>query len=288
MIIVRIWEGLGNQLFQYAFAKAYSLKTKKQVKIDTKKIFEKNNTSVYREYSLKHFNISLHEAEDEELQHYSFLEKKSLLQKIVFFLAGHNMNKYCYWEENGGQFAPDIRHFKSNCYVKGWFQSEKYFKYYRSLLLRELTPKKKIVINKELRQILEKDDTVSIHVRRGDYKKYGSMLPLQYYKKAYRRIRDEGDFTYMIFSDDLEWVKDNFGFINKKYLVNEDGRLKDYEELMIMSRCHHNIIANSTFSWWGAWLNVHKDKVVIAPKRWFVQKSVEDDYNMIPQAWTRI
>ena len=92
------------------------------------------------------------------------------------------------------------------------------------------------------------------------------------------------DVFYVVFSDDLIWVMENMHFGNNVYYVNQDGQLEDYEELFIMSRCKHHIIANSTFSWWGAWLDRNEDKIVIGPKQWFARKKI----NIMPDAWIKV
>lgn len=292
MIIVRMWEGLGNQLFQYAFARAYALKTGQVVKLDTERIFEQLYTegNVKREYALNGFSITIEKATIKDLEKYNFMERRTILQKTLFLLAKCGLWKYSFWEESIENFSPEIRYSSGNRYLKGWFQNEKYFSKYRSILLKELTPKRKIVIPRELRELLDTNNTVSLHIRRGDYKKIGAMLSMQYYINAYQWMQNTNpQCTYLVFSDDLKWAKENLEFIDHKYFVNERGTLKDYEELMIMSKCHHNIIANSTFSWWGAWLNKHPDKIVIAPKRWFIRNpKEEEDINITPKEWKRI
>lgn len=291
MVIVRIWEGLGNQLFQYAFARVYAKKTGQVVKLDSSRIFESLYTerNVERQYALSNFSITLEEAGTQNLEKYNYLERRTVLQKTVFQLAKCGLWRFNFWEESLKKFSPKIKYRCDNRYLKGWFQNEKYFVAYRDIILKEITPKKKIVIPNELRQLLNSQNTVSLHIRRGDFKKVGGLLPIKYYADAYKYMQDHNpDYTYLIFSDDLQWAKENLGFIEHKYFVNSEGKLKDYEELLIMSKCHHNIIANSTFSWWGAWLNNYSDKMVIAPRRWFLKRKKEEDVNIIPNEWKRI
>ncbi len=291
MIIVRIWEGLGNQLFQYAFARAIELETKKKVRLDTKKIFEDyyNSGSIQRDYGLHNFRIKMKEVSKNDIRPYFFLKQHNKIEKSIFWLATHHLWMFRFFEERRENFSPEFRFFLGNYYFKGWFQNQKYFKKYRNLLLKEIKLRKKIKISNELFSLLGEEETVSVHIRRGDFIKIGIVLPKQYYINAFEQIEKTFENPkYLIFSDDLEWVKKNLEIDREFYYVNRDGKLRDYEELMIMSRCKHNIIANSTFSWWGAWLNQNADKQVIAPKRWFLRADAKDDVCIIPEDWIRI
>lgn len=291
MIIVRIWEGIGNQLFQYAFAKALSLRLHTEVYLDKERAFGRNLEEGYveRPYSLEFFNISLRNAQKEDVQPYSYLERRSILDKIRFWAGRHNLNRYSFFEEQKDAFMPTHISINRNCYIKGWFQNEKYFKKYRDILLKEFSLRNEVSLPGELRRILNNEETVSIHIRRGDYKKIGCSLPLRYYECAIEKIKEYCQKPYFIvFSDEIEWVMKHMQFGENVYYVNKDGNFKDYEELLLMSYCRNNIIANSTFSWWGAWLNQNSKKTVIAPKRWFLNRAVRDDECIVPKDWIRI
>lgn len=162
----------------------------------------------------------------------------------------------------------DIPVINGNLKLDGYYQNEKYFKEYRNEILKlyEID-----VITKKY--LLEKYSTVifenscSIHVRRGNYVDRQDFHPLQtieYYKEAISIIGEET--LFLIFSDDINWCKVNLNFIKNKIFIS--GNL-DYQDLYLMSMCNHNIIANSSFSWWGAWLNNHTNKKVVYPSRWF-------------------
>ena len=290
MIIVRAWEGLGNQLFQYAFARAISLRTREQIKIDKNHIFGElyEEGNVKRDFALQHFNITLECANEYDLSKYSFLERKNLLQKVIFFLSVKRIWKYSFYEEKKEDFAPDRLMLSRNSYIKGWFQNEKYFAQYRDVLLRELTLKKDIEIGAELQELLDRENTVSIHKRRGDYKRLGLALNTEYYRRAILHIQQYvKNPHFLVFSNEIDWVKSNMEFPSNTYYVNEKGNLKDYEELMLMSYCKHNIISNSTFSWWGAWLNRNEDKKIITPKRW-VFLGINKNFHIAPKRWIRV
>lgn len=275
VIIVRIWEGLGNQLFQYAYARALAAKGHK-VKLDLKKayddIYSKEKGHDVRCNSIQNFNISLEEIDVEEYEKYQYIKRDSIKNRIIFCMAKLGFWKYKYHEENGkgyskNRYSVKSRNVRRNCYVKGWFQDIRFFEHIRKVLLKEFTPKKKIKISTYLRDVLECEESVSVHVRRGDYVKIRQTLSNAYYKKAATYMREYyKNPRFLIFSDDIKWVKENLDIGGNCIYINENGRLQDYEELFIMSRCKSNIISNSTFSWWGSWLNCNPNKIVIAPQ----------------------
>jgi len=173
-----------------------------------------------------------------------------------------------------------------NITLNGYFQSEKYFLNNRNIILDILSPKndiKKYLIDKYA-YLINKDDVVSIHIRRGDYinlDDYHSVLPIEYYNESLK------EFNYnniVIFSDDINWCKTNLNFNNITFIENE----KDYIDMLLMSMIKNNIIANSTFSWWGAWLNNYSDKKVVAPNKWFgIKNSHLNTDDIIPETWIK-
>jgi hypothetical protein len=281
MVVVRIWEGLGNQLFQYAYARALSLRTKDRVYLDISE-YEMSPKPV-RKYELCHFKIKQPVINCGRI--FPFVNKDSFYTKnnqyLRYFPAGLIKEEDCY-------FKRDFCELKGLLYLKGWFQSEKYFKEFESHIREEIYPRNKIKITRGLRKILNSDNTVSVHIRRGDFGKDHNILPIEYYENSKRVILERVDNPYfIIFSDDILWVKENMNFGLNCFYMDKEYSYKDYEELMIMSRCKHNIIANSTFSWWGAWLNPSKDKIVIAPKKWFLYNP-KKDFDIVPNDWIRV
>lgn len=231
--------GLGNNLFQISAAYALSLR-------DNKKFILNSN------------NIKKQTKND----YLSNLFSKVPIEKDLIKYRRINEKTFNYSE------LPKI---EGNVEIYGYYQSEKYFYEYRNKILSLFDVDNSIfedVLNKYKEILLL--ETCSIHVRRGDYlnlKDYHTVLPIDYFKKSYNKMGSH--LTYLIFSDDIEWCKDNFDFISKKVFVSDN---KDYEDLYLMSQCDNNIISNSTFSWWGAWLNKNENKV-IAPKKWFGPKN---------------
>ena len=165
----------------------------------------------------------------------------------------------------------------------GYFQSEKYFEK-NGDVIRELfaiDEKTKALIDEKYGELLKKK-TVAVHVRRGDYLKYSHMHPpcaLEYYKDAMEKFPE--DSTYLFFSDDIEWCKENF--IHKNHIFIEGN--EDILDFYLISECKNVILSNSSFSWWGAWLNEGDKNLIIAPKKWFGPESAHDTKDLIPARW---
>lgn len=172
-----------------------------------------------------------------------------------------------------------------NSLIDGFFQSEKYFLRHRDIILEllKIPDSIKEIINNNYSNILN-TKTTSLHVRRGDYVRHPSHHPtcsIEYYQEAISKV---GDTTLIVFSDDIEWCKEHLKYNNIIYIEGE----KDYIELYLMSLCDNNIIANSSFSWWGAWLNQNKNKIVIGPKKWFGSSITHDTSDILPDSWIKI
>lgn len=291
MIIVKFMGGMGNQLFQYAAGRAVALKNGAELKIDITGYENQDAIITPREYSLQPFNIQENFASQEEIEKIkgSLSGRMNLiLQKIGF------SKKNSYFVEPKFSFNPEMLEIGKNAYLQGYWQSEKYFKNIREIICKEFALKNEYNIEeKEITKEIKSCKAVSLHIRRGDYvssattSKFHGICSLEYYAKAVAHmIGNLDDLKFFIFSDDIEWVKENLKIDAPKTFVS-DGKLKDYEELILMSYCRHNIIANSSFSWWGAWLNNNPEKIVIGPKNWFVDKSV-DTSDVIPETWIKL
>lgn len=285
MIIVRIWEGLGNQMFQYAYARALKEKGR-DVRIDLDKayddVFRKYRNSASRENSVQNFRLSLFPLNMKRYRKYNYINRDTWVREAIYWLQANSLWKYKFYEEREPGYSESMEEIEGNYYIKGWFQSEEYFKSIRPILLKEFVPRKKLRIPDKLRAALNDSESVSLHVRRGDYVRLNLALDIGYYVKAMEHMEQIYENPiFVVFSDDLEWVKKNLPIKGRFILANEDKNLKDYEELFLMSRCRSNIISNSTFSWWGAWLNQNRNKVVIAPKKWYKAQR-----NIVPKEWT--
>lgn len=181
----------------------------------------------------------------------------------------------------------DIKLPEDNFFVHGFFQSEKYFLKHRNEILNLFEVNDSIYTTlKEKYSFINNLTSTSIHVRRGDYVQFPNLhptLPIEYYKNAIEELKPQTD-VFIIFSDDIDWCKnifigDNFFFVEKE---------KDYLEVILMSMCNNNIIANSSFSWWGAWLNDDTNKKVIGPNTWFGPGITHKTDDIIPESWMKL
>ena len=180
---------------------------------------------------------------------------------------------------------------KPNIVYRGYFQSEKYFAHNRQAIKNLFTLPQHYLdyVMTKYGSVLQ-GETLSIHVRRGDYVNLPNHHPLadmDYYKSAIDHILGKVAITkYVVFSDDINWCINTFGYDDNIVYISDEA---DFIDLYIMSLCKHNIIANSTFSWWGAWLNDNDSKIVVAPDKWF--GSARSDLNtkdLIPETWIKI
>jgi len=258
MIVVRIFGGLGNQLFQYAYAKSLAAKGY-DVKID---IAAFKNYKLHGGYQLHEFKIDLKTASPAE----------SWFAKYFF-----NFPK----KEKSLLFQEDFLKPFKNKYIKGYFETEKYFEDIRPILLKQFVVKKQLASStiQYLKEITIKKNACSLHIQKGDNifdqktKQIHGVCDLNYYKEAIKLMREKcGEVNFFVFSDDILWVKKNLKIKNATYI---DQQVIPHEDLHLMSLCRHNITANSSFSWWAAWLNQQKNKIVIAPKQWFESKESE-------------
>lgn len=282
MILLKVHGGLGNQFFQYAAAAALAQARGAEFKLE----IGPEIRYLPSEYCLDKFSISASIASKEEVNEYTERDnpprkiKKFLLEKFNFIVPYVNFlipykNRKVY-HEHFFQYNPSFFRLGSDVYLDGYFQSEKYFRHISNMIKKEFSLKgESSSVFKKFSSVITENNAISIHFRRGDYithKGINSIFgvpSLQYYQDAVNRITMQVvNPIFFIFSNDIPWVKKNFK-IPFPIVYVTDSELKFYEEMVLMSLCKHNIIANSSFSWWGAWLNNNKEKVVIAPKRWF-------------------
>lgn len=298
MIILQMLGGLGNQMFQYALGRKLALEHNTELKVDLRGYHENS----LRKYCLDNLSVCIAgEASKKEISRFAdktypwYVRRAAGLMRVNKWLAQKGKNSRHYSEKTEFTFDSKVLSWPDNIYVSGYFQSYKYFEDIRDVLVKEFQPKKSAEgINANyLKDILEQQ-SVSLHVRRGDYvsnaatQKHHGGCDLAYYKEAMRRMDKycHGKPVYYVFSDDLEWVKGNLKFDRLVYFMDQNGADKDYEDLRLMSACQHHIIANSSFSWWGAWLCQRPAQKVIAPKVWI--KANPNTPNMVPDNWERI
>ena len=254
MITVKLQGGLGNQLFQISAAYALAIENNDELVLDPNNHF----------LPLQGRNVS----------HY----RDTILRKINF---EENLKIDTTYHEPNFSFNP-IDYVKGQMLV-GFLQSEKYFKKYADEI-RELFAIDDVTllyIKEKHGKILQDLNSVSIHVRRGDYLKLQNVHPVcdsKYYGSSIKEFSPSS--TFYVFSDDVEWCQETFK--HKRFKIIDEN---DIISLYLMSMCKDNIIANSSFSWWGAWLNRNDNKKVIAPQRWFGDMSNNATKDLIPSEW---
>lgn len=275
--------GLGNQMFEYACAKALS------IEMDVPLVFDLTFYSLYKHkkwnwpYQCDIFNIKANTTKVSLTGLLFFLLKKIGCDKIIPSLDDRRVRELY---ANGT--------FPKSCIIDAYMQSPYMFEKYRQMLLNDFTFKGQMDDrNYSVAKEISSCNSVSIHIRRGDYLNQGylAVQELDYYRKAMNYIQErENEITYYIFSDDLQWCKENFDNEYNLYYVDVNSHGKAYNDMRLMSLCKHNIIANSSFSWWAAWLNTNNDKIVIAPKNYCCSQEANDSKlsKIIPNDWILI
>lgn len=293
MIICQIIGGLGNQMFQYAVGRALSLKLGHPLLLDVS-AFE--SYGLHQGFELQRvFNSSAETSKDSEVQDVLGWQSSSMIRRAVSRQCMTTFRCKSFVVEPQFHYWSGINDLSEDCYLQGYWQSEKYF-LDAALQIRgdfafrlPINPK-----NSELATEISQVNAVSLHVRRGDYVNNPKttathgLCSLDYYQKAIEYIAERMQQPHFyIFSDDIAWVKNNLniGFPHKYVDCNHFS--ESYNDMRLMSLCKHNIIANSSFSWWGAWLNKNPNKIVIAPQRWFKDSAINTK-DLIPESWVRL
>lgn len=296
MITVRLSGGMGNQMFQYAHGRALSLKHNVPLKLDVTFLnhrikfphFMRPNFS-FRNFDLDVFNIQAEIAKPSEIQFWNrpilfgpvMLIIDAILRKLAF-LPG--------WEKKFS-FNKETLQFGPNTYLEGFWQSEKYFFDIAPIIREDFTlkePPSKVI--QELMYEIKNTESVCVHLRRmhGGGKFHGG-YNLDYYENGIKYIENNKKIDKIyVFSDDIEWCKKNIRFSYPTMFVDSEyAGEKGEGHLYLMTVCKYFIIPNSTFSWWGAWLSRYKNKIVVCPKQWFRDATL-DTSDLIPSDWIRI
>jgi len=280
LVIVKLKGGMGNQMFQYALGKHLSLKRSCPLRLDL--IFMKYDK--LKDYELDKLNISNN-------------KKTHFFEEIIYYMINifHRLFPfYKYIRQKSRRFNSQIlKDATPILYLDGYWQSEKYFEGISEIIREEFKITTKInKQNEEMLKEIQENDSIAIHLRRRDYvsvpqikEKLGA-CSMNYYKKGIKLIEKKIENPrYFIFSDDIEWVKQNFTLVENPVFMDINSYEKGYEDLRLMRNCKHFIIANSTFSWWAAWLSENEEKIIIAPKNWIQSQS---DGDIVPESWIRI
>lgn len=291
MIVINLMGGLGNQMFQYALGRQLSLLNQTELLLDYN-FLNTAGAHIKRDYELDIFPIKARIATAKELKPYQRLQHNRLfrlLRRKAPTLLTHHLIA-----EKTHAFDPEVLTSPDHSWLTGFWQTENYFIQIEEVIRSDfefLPPLSEL--NKTLAEKICSCESLSIHIRRGDYTQpktlefHGLCSPEYYYKAVdviSRRTRIEQLF---IFSDDPEWVKENLKFDFPATYISHNTGKNSFEDMRLMSLCKHNIIANSSFSWWGAWLNANKKKIVIAPKTWIANKQI-DTKDVVPLNWIKL
>jgi len=293
MIIVKLMGGLGNQMFQYAVGRALSARYGTKLFLDTNWFLSDTATKpgAERIFMLDKFNIQarivnkkrgykIYKQENDNL----FIKLDLIKMKTFSLIAEKKVMPFkdkIFMKEN------------KNIYLDGYWQTEKYFKVISNEIRKEFSLRKPFKVQDEnIVHEIRDTNSVSIHVRRGDYanyehtKKVHGVITIQYYKKCVKYFLDTiKNPSFYIFSDDPEWCMENLNLKIYKKIISNNKR-PPQDEMILMSNCKHHIIANSTFSWWGAWLADNQSKIIIAPKQWTATNN-ECFVDIIPESWLK-
>ena len=293
MIITNILGGLGNQMFQYAAGRSLAHQTGQQFLLDISAFDDyklHNGFELTRIFSIHNQFIASNKDFFDVLGWQSNVLLRRLLSRHLLSFLRKNQ----FIQEPHFQYWDGFNCISQDAYIQGYWQSYKYFQLIESIIRSDFIFKEPMSVeNQKIADQITNCCAVSLHIRRGDYvenpvtlAKHG-LCSLQYYLNAVEYIATNlVEPKFFIFSDDIAWVKEHLKINYSCEYIDINHGLDSYNDMRLMSLCHHNIIANSSFSWWGAWLNSNLNKIVIAPKRWFFNKT--NTYDLIPEDWVRL
>ncbi|HLP21171.1 MAG TPA: alpha-1,2-fucosyltransferase [Chitinophagales bacterium] len=297
MIIVKIFQGLGNQLFQYAYSRALALNRGCMVKLDNTYYNQYSEIilhgyKVKRQYGLDRFNIKMELATQAEIDHVKNYTGNNRISRYINRKLNEQAPYYKKREvkELDTVFDKNLLQVSNNSYVQGYFASEMYFKNHRETLLNELTLRSPLSEqNAATIQRMRDTDSVCVSIRRADFLVHPlhNVCTDQYYQDGLNAMGElVKNMRVFIFSDDNEYVSKNFHIpFSHEFVTHNHPDF--YEDLRLMTNCKHHVIPNSTFSWWGAWLSQYPGKKVIAPRIWLNSNTI--DYStVLPQEWIKI
>jgi glycosyl transferase family 11 len=281
VIIVRLMGGLGNQLFQYAAARRLAHDAGQPLKLD----ISGYDADPLRAFALRPFNVRQDIASRAEIDRLK--ASGGLLRRL-------RPSRTWVRERTPYTFDPRVVEPREDVYLDGYWANEEYFRSIEPVIREEFTVRTQPdAANEAAAGAIRSVASVCVHVRRGDYvtdshtSAFHGLAPLEYYRTAAARVAAAvGRPHFFVFSDDPEWVRQNLRFEHPTTYVRHNGD-RDYEDLRLMALCRHHIIANSSFSWWGAWLGQSPGQQVFAPARWLTQPEI-DTTEATPARWIRL
>lgn len=280
-IVVALDGGLGNQMFQYAAGRSASLRAGLPLGLDLRSLLARGQ----RNYALGGFVLGKHV----ELFAEGVPPGSGRLSRLLRLITGGGRT----FREAGFAYDARIRGITAPIRLEGYFQSERYFSEIVDTIRQDFTPDKEttVEVDRLAAQLLPAGPCVSLHVRRGDYVQSATtsvhgLLGADYYERALRMMAERTGraLPVCVFTDDPAWARFHLPLPSETRFISEHTRTA-CQDLILMSRCSHHITANSSFSWWGAWLNPSQDKVVITPREWFRPESGLDASDLRPAGW---
>ncbi len=304
MIITKLKGGLGNQMFQYAAGRSLSLRHKTTLMLDLS-YFE---TQATRDYHLRYLNVIeniVTPAQGSSCTDGPWNRYAGHVRRFATCLRGFRAS-----DSEGGVDRPEsiqlypephyhwdahFPHLSDNVCLEGYWQCEKYFLDIRDVLRREFSVHTPLTgLNRETSEEIQACDSISIHVRRGDYahdlktNRMHGLCSIRYYVAAAGLILEQvTDPHFFVFSDDQPWVQENLHLSTPVTYVSHNTAKEAHEDLRLITMCKHHVIANSSFSWWGAWLGEERDTIVVAPQQWLRSTALNCD-DVIPQRWHKL
>ena len=293
MIVVSLYGGLGNQLFQYAAARSLSSKLGCELSLDLAwfNIVDSLSNTTARKYALGPFQLQA------KLQYDGLgsTKFKSRILRVLFKLFQKSQKSLPVYSERGAAYQKDFAQIEWPVWLNGYWQSSRYFDGISDLIRHEIgTPRDLNEQSQRMYKQIQLSDSVCVHIRRGDYvtnknaSETHGLCSLDYYYRGINLVstKVKNPICY-VFSDDPLWVQDHFKPAIPVVLVDINGPEDAHQDLWLMSACKHFVIANSSLSWWGAWLSVNPKKIVVAPANWYADRTM-DVSDLIPKDWVRI
>ena len=290
MIISQIIGGLGNQMFQYAAGRSLALRKGEDLKLDLSGFA---NYGLHQGFELARvFTCDAQAADATDIRTILKWQSPALVRRLLRRQNMQSFRRPNFVVEPYFSYWAGINDAPAACYLSGYWQSEKYFSNHAAQIRRDFRFGPAISDeNEKVAEQIAASNAVSLHIRRGDYLKnptnlaiYGT-CSLAYYQAAMRHIAERvSDPHFIVFSDDLIWAREQLKSGFRTSYVDHNRGAESFNDMLLMSLCQHHIIANSTFSWWGAWLGSNPAKIVAAPDPWFDDQSI-DSSDLIPDSW---
>lgn len=305
--VIKLSGGLGNQMFQYAFAKALAVRYNTSFKLDASNYLSNEDA---RQLELNIFPNICEDAEESFLTKYlqgkkfPYRQLHSIMSYSpidfvlkagrVYFEKQHTMEEHLKYL-TGNKEKPLFH----KMFIGNW-QNEDFFSDCASCIRESFVFKENLLprTHSLVKQLESTCDSVSLHIRRGDYlspqysRFYNGICTKEYYENARRFIEErKQNPLYVVFSDDIQWCRSNMALPGKTIYVDWNTGVNSWQDMFLMSKCRHHIIANSSFSWWGAWLgNIHNDSITIAPERWYADETWQKEAGrfVAPDYWVKI